>query len=110
VPKARGVKEMSVHDRMAKAIYSVMSRHQRLFKVLLPSIERRPEEIGVVVFVPSFQRKRENSIVGWMVLALGHGSVWKRLDDPQVPLNGREGSDAAAAGVYRELDTSQCIK
>jgi hypothetical protein len=110
VPKARGVAEVSVYDRITKAIYSVMSRHERLFKVFLPSIERRPEEIGVIVFVPSFQRKRENSIVGWTVLALGHDSEWKRLYDPQGPLNGREGNDAAAAGDCRGLDTSQRIK
>jgi hypothetical protein len=56
-----------------------MGRHERLFEVLLLGIERRPEEIGVIVFVSGLQRKWESSIAGWTVLALGHGSVRKRL-------------------------------
>ena len=100
---------MSLRDTMVETTYSVMGRHKWLFKVLLPAIEGGPEEICVIVFVSGLQRKWGNSIVGWIVLPLGHGSVRKRLDNPQGSLNGRERNEAAVAG-WRVLGASQSIK
>lgn len=103
------VTAVSLYDIMVETTYSVMGRHKWLFEDLLPAIEGGPEEICVIVFVSGFQRKWGNSTVGWTVLPLGHGSVWKRLDNPRGSSSSRKKNEAAVAGC-RELDASQCIK
>ena len=60
-----------------------MGHPKGLFRGLHPVAERRPEEIGIVVFVPSFQRERGGSIVSQAVLPHGHNGVQKKLDGPK---------------------------
>jgi len=58
----------------------VIGRDERRFGGSHPVAERGPEEICVVVFVPSLQRKRGYSTVGWRtVLPLDHSGVQERL-------------------------------
>jgi hypothetical protein len=60
-----------------------MGHLKGLFRGLHPVAERGPEEIGIVVFIPSFQREQEGSVVSQAVLPHGHDGVQRKLDGPK---------------------------
>jgi hypothetical protein len=68
---------------MVEKNHLVIGRGKRRFGGSHPVAERGPEEICVVVFVPSLQRKRGYSTVGRTVLPLDHGGVQERLSSLQ---------------------------
>jgi hypothetical protein len=72
--------------------------HKRLIKAPHPVAERGPEEIGVVVSVPSLQRKWGCFTVGRLLVhPLEHDGVQKKLNG-----HGLKNSESLRQAVRRE--------
>jgi len=78
----------------------VIGRDKRRFGSSHPVVERGPEEICVVVFIPSLQRKWGYSTVGRTVLPLDHGGVQERLSGLK---------DSSEQVVRRELEATRRV-